>query len=73
MHLTWEVVLLGMQSTLGLLGACTQQDGKDIHGFDTGSSGPRHAEYFGFVWVHAHSRMARIFMDLTQKVVGPYM
>ncbi len=55
------------------MGACTQQDGKDICGFDTGSSGPIHAEYLKHVYVHAHSRMARIFVDLTQEVVDPYM
>ncbi len=32
-------------------------------------NGHMHREYFCFVLVHAHSRMARIFMDLQQEVV----
>ncbi len=29
-----------------------------------------HVEYFGYVCMHTPSRMAKIFMDLTQEVVG---
>ena len=37
----------------------------DIHGFDTASSGHMHRDHFKFVWGLVHSRMARIFKDLT--------